>query len=90
MVSPYQKSDSPHAPLGNEFALILGANVERLRKRRHLTKTRFSAMAGIGRPTLDRIEKGIHDPRLSLLTKLAEILEVDMRDLLTAPSSEFK
>ena len=74
-----------HAPLENEFSVILGTNVERLRKERNINKSRFAMMLGIGRPTLNRIEKGIHNPRLDLLCNLADALEVTIFDLLTIP-----
>lgn len=89
--------DSAHAANANppmqprvfapEEAYIVGFNVERLRKRAGISKIRFCEMLGIGRPTLDRIEDGEHDIRLSLLVKIAEALEVRAVDLMTMPQS---
>ena len=62
--------------------MILGMNVEILRKKRGINKSRLCMMLGIGRPTLNRIEKGIHDARLSLIHALAVVLEVTDRELL--------
>ena len=70
---------------GSELACIVGFNVERLRTRAGVSKLRFSKMLGIGRPTLDLIERGKGNPRLTLLVKLAEALEVTVVDLVTMP-----
>ena len=74
-----------HASLGNELALVIGANVERLRVARHLTKSKFSLMLGIGRPTLNAIERGTHNSRLSLVHAMADALGVNVYELLTPP-----
>lgn len=74
-----------HAPLGIRSALALGANVERLRKQAKLTKARLCLMVGIGRPYLNRIEKGEADPRLSVVERLAEALETTPQALITPP-----
>lgn len=71
--------------LNPEEGYVIGFNVERLRKRAGISKVRFCEMLGIGRPTLDRIEDGEHDIRLSLLVKIAEALEVRAVDLMTMP-----
>lgn len=72
---------------GPEEGYIIGFNVERLRKRAGISKVRFCDMLGIGRPTLDRIEDGEGDVRLSLLVKMAEALEVRAVDLMTLPQA---
>lgn len=72
---------------GPEEGYIIGFNVERLRKRAGISKVRFCNMLGIGRPTLDKIEDGEGDVRLSLLVKMAEALEVRAVDLMTLPQT---
>lgn len=64
------------------LAVRLGKNVERLRKSEHIIKTRFSAMLGIGRPQLNKIEKGTADIRLSLVEELASALDTTPEYLL--------
>ena len=54
-----------------------------LREREKISKTRFSAMLGIGRPQLNRIEDGTADIRLSLVEDLAEALDTSSEYLLT-------
>ena len=41
-----------------KMAVTLGRNVKRLRERGRINKTCFAAMVGIGRPQLNKIEKG--------------------------------
>lgn len=65
----------------------LGRNVKRLRLEQKLDKKTFSLMVGIGRPLLDKIEKGQSDIRLSYLQRLADALAVAPIDLLV-PESE--
>ena len=64
---------------------FLGANVARLRKCAKIDKKTFCLMVGIGRPFLDRIEKGEADPRLSVIESLADALETTPQDLLAPP-----
>ncbi len=64
---------------------VLGLNVARLRKRAGINKKTFCLMVGIGRPFLNRIEKGEANPRLSVIEDLAEALETTPQDLLTPP-----
>lgn len=68
---------------GPSLAEIIGRNVLVLRKREKINKTRFSAMLGIGRPQLNRIENGTADIRLSLVEDLAEALDTTTEYLLT-------
>lgn len=69
---------------------MLGTNVFLLRRRAKLTKTRLCLMVGIGRPFLDRIERGEANPRLSIIVKLAEALGTTPQNLLTPPFEPFK
>lgn len=65
------------------FASVLAENVKRLRKQAHISKTTFALMIGIGRPFLNKIENGTADPRLSIITKMADALETTPEYLLT-------
>ena len=57
------------------LAETLGRNVKALRKDERITKTRFAAMVGIGRPLLNKIENGTANVRLSLVEELASALD---------------
>lgn len=67
----------------SELSRVLGENVTALRTAQHLKKHVLCNMANISRPTLNSVENGQSDPRLSLVVRLAEALEVDPRYLLT-------
>jgi len=60
----------------------IARNVRRLRTKQGLGKTRFCLMTGIGRPTLDQIEEGAPNAKLSTIRKVAEGLGVEVADLL--------
>ena len=64
------------------MAVTLGRNVKRLRERGRINKTCFAAMVGIGRPQLNKIEKGTANVRLSMVEELADALETTPQELL--------
>ena len=64
------------------LAETLGRNVKALRKDERITKTRFAAMVGIGRPLLNKIENGTANVRLSLVEELASALDTTPHFLL--------
>ena len=45
----------------------------------------FSLMLGIGRPTLNRLERGTGNPRLELIERIAKALDIEPYELLKAP-----
>ena len=65
----------PHIDELAKMAVTLGRNVKRLRERGRINKTCFAAMVGIGRPQLNKIEKGTANVRLSMVEELADALE---------------
>ncbi len=70
-------------PAQESLSETLGANVMRLRNEQRLSKKTFALMVGIGRPLLDKIERGQSDLRLSYIQMLADALSVDPIDLIT-------
>lgn len=74
--------------LASEQAVVLGYNVEHLRKAQGLSKTLFAEMAHISRPTLNKVEYGVSDPKLSLVCRLAAALNVTVPELLTPPDKQ--
>lgn len=61
---------------------IIAKNVKRLRREQRIGKERFCLMVNIGRPTLNKVEKGAPNTRLSTIRKVAEGLGVEVIDLL--------
>lgn len=76
-----------HEPLDTRLAPCVGSNVKRLRTQARIKKKTFALMVDIGRPFLDRIENGTADPRLSIIVRMADALEVAPEDLLASPKS---
>ena len=78
---PYIKDLSPRRT-ESELALVVGSNVERLRLNARLSKRKFSMMVGVSRPWLIQLEKGLANPRISQLERLAAGLGTTAQDLL--------
>ena len=72
-----------HVPFALEEAVILGANVERLRIKAGMDIATFARVAGIARPTVYKVESGVSNLKLSYLRKIADALGVSIVELLT-------
>lgn len=64
---------------------LVGRNVESLRKAQGLSKTCLSAMAGVCRQELAKVEKGEVNATLGTLIRLADALDVAVGDLFAEP-----
>jgi transcriptional regulator with XRE-family HTH domain len=53
------------------------SNVARLRSKKKLSQTQVASRSGIHTTEVSRIERGLRDPRLSTLVRLARALEVE-------------
>ena len=56
---------------------VFGANVRRLRVTSLITKVDFAKRCGVGRPYLDKVERGEANPTLEYLERFAVALGVD-------------
>ena len=61
---------------------VFAQNVSRARKQKHLTQEEISNRSGIHVTEVSRIERGLRDPRVTTLIRLAHALEVSPADLL--------
>ena len=73
-------SDDPSAPLTSTAATAsllarLGNEIEAMRERRGWTRTELAARAGLGRMVESRIERGIGNPDLDVLQRIALALD---------------
>ena len=59
----------------------IGERLKDLRIARALTQEELAAKAGMGKNTVNRMERNITEPRPSTLRKLSEALEVDPAEL---------
>jgi transcriptional regulator with XRE-family HTH domain len=66
---------------------VFAQNVSRARKRQNLTQEEVSHRSGIHVTEASRIERGLRDPRLTTLVRLADALEVSPAVLLRAVAS---
>lgn len=84
---PHSAPCPEHPQLALEEAVVLGHNVERLRKAQQISMTTFAQMAGISRPTLYKIENGTSDLKLSMIARIAKALDTTVVALLTSPDA---
>lgn len=70
-------------PVRYRYSKVLGENVKRLRKQARINKKQFALMVEIGRPFLNKIEAGEANPRVDVVTRMADALEVEPSELLT-------
>jgi transcriptional regulator with XRE-family HTH domain len=71
----------------NEMASHLAENVRGLRERRGLTQAQLAKLAGLPRATWSHLESGAANPTLSVLRKVAAILQVSVEELISARST---
>ncbi len=65
----------------NDIA-IFAHNVARARTQQHLSQTQVSSRSGIHVTEVSRIERGLRDPRVTTLIRLARALEMQPARLL--------
>jgi XRE family transcriptional regulator, regulator of sulfur utilization len=63
----------------------LGKNLKQLRQARALTQQQIAKLAGIPRATWSHLESGEGNPTLSVLTRVAEALQVRLEELIATP-----
>ena len=62
--------------------MIVGSNVKRLRKSKHLSLRQLSYRCNIDHSKIGKIEKGLVNFKLSTLIQLAEALEIEPFEIL--------
>ncbi len=65
----------------------LAANLKRLRETRELTQAELATRSGVPRPTVAHLETGGANPTLSVLTKVADTLQVPIEQLIASPEA---
>lgn len=61
---------------------MLNENIKKLRKQKGFTQEELASQVHVARQTVSKWEKGISVPDADTVTKLAEVFEVDVCDLL--------
>jgi HTH-type transcriptional regulator, competence development regulator len=64
-----------------ETVVYIGERLRRLRERRALRQEDLAALAGLGKNTVNRLEKNRTEPHMTTIRKLAEALGVDPSEL---------
>ncbi|WOF22751.1 XRE family transcriptional regulator [Microbacterium betulae] len=67
-----------------DTAARLGAQIRALRKARGLTLARVASATGLSHPFLSQVERGIHQPSLGSLRRIAVALETSPIELIAA------
>ena len=62
----------------------IGWNLRRLRKERELTQEDFAADAGIDRGYISGVERGVRNPSVTVLVRIATAIGVDVAELFDA------
>jgi transcriptional regulator with XRE-family HTH domain len=69
---------------------IVAWNLRRLRVKRDLSQEALAVDAGVDRSYVGRIERGVENPTVETLDRLAKALEVPAAELLSMPKSTEK
>ena len=70
-----------------EIAENIAQNLKQLREARALSQQQAAARAGIPRPTWANLESGSANPTVTILTKVADSLQVRLEELLGPPKA---
>ncbi len=69
------------------IAWAVAQRVREARERQGLRQEDLAAKAGIARPNIARLEKGVHIPTLATLQKIAVALNIDINVLTASPTA---
>src|SRR5215203_2736191 len=73
-----------------EAVVHIGERLRRLREERALRQEDLALLAGIGKNTVNRIEKNRTEPHMTTIRKLADALEVDPAELVRGSESHLR
>ncbi len=66
----------------------LGARIKNLRRKLGYTQEQFAEAIGVAPRHVSRIENGVNSPSIDTLAKIADILQVDIKELFNFPYME--
>ena len=72
-------------PVKDDLAKRLGERVKDLRKKKHLTQEILGERAMVSYKFIGEIERGVANPSIDILSRIADALEVSLRDLFFFP-----
>lgn len=68
-----------------DIRVIVGRNLRRLRLERSLSQEALAADAAVARSYAGRLERGLENPTVELLQRLADALETQVMELVRVP-----
>ena len=71
-----------HFPLSEEASIRLGKRIRAIRTERGMTQERLANMAQLSGKFLGEVERGVSNISIDRLSKVAEVLGVELRDFL--------
>ena len=66
--------------------MVNGEKIKELMKERGLDEYKLAAEVGIGQPMVSHITRGLREPSIKVLGRIAQTLGVKVADLLDEPS----
>lgn len=66
----------------------VGQNLRRLRGARSLTQEQFATDSGFDRAYISGVERGVRNPSVLVLARIAAALHVDIAELFVAPKPD--
>ena len=69
-----------------DWAVIVGANIRRLRKAKGLTQEQLAHESGVAMRYVAGVERGEENPSLKFLVKIADALGAEPASLLARPA----
>lgn len=75
---------SQFGPRGQGFLIAVGEEIRRLRKQRDITLSQVAARSGVSLGALSQLERGLGNPGLELLARVAHALGVSVASLLAS------
>jgi transcriptional regulator with XRE-family HTH domain len=67
-----------------DLVVIFGRNVRRVREARGLTQEDLEGMTGLRRSYISDLERGVRNPTIRALARIAEALQIAPGELLSA------
>lgn len=78
------KSSPPH---GSSARAHIAANIRRLREARNLSQEKLGELAQCHRTYVSQLERGITNISVDRLERLAQVLKVEVTDLMSPPGA---
>jgi transcriptional regulator with XRE-family HTH domain len=76
--------------MDHQIASNISTNIKQLREARGLTQEQLAKLSGIPRPTWSNMESGSSNPTITVLVKVAAVLQVSVEELIGSPRETCK